>query len=140
MDPDKVCVVREWPTPSCVAEVKSFLGLCSYYQLFIPSFADKHMAHCVRDSSGPHNLTIHLKNCSVLKQRHLSYGIHNLWICVGAHSIGAVLSTWCRVVYYSQALSSPEHHYCVARSEILAVVNACSRTFPPLQCIISFLY
>jgi len=30
-DPAKIEVVKEWPTPSEVKEVRSFLGLASYY-------------------------------------------------------------------------------------------------------------
>ena len=39
-DPKKIEAVRDWPTPSCVKDVPSFVGLCSYYRRFIPNFAD----------------------------------------------------------------------------------------------------
>ena len=35
---DKVGAVKEWPIPSCVKELKSFLGLASYYRRFLQSF------------------------------------------------------------------------------------------------------
>jgi transposase InsO family protein len=38
-DPAKVAAVREWPVPSTVHDVRSFLGLCSYYRRFVPRFA-----------------------------------------------------------------------------------------------------
>ncbi|CAI5653079.1 unnamed protein product [Oreochromis niloticus] len=38
-DPAKVAAVRDWPTPSNVKELRSFLGLASYYRLFIKEFA-----------------------------------------------------------------------------------------------------
>ncbi|UYV72254.1 hypothetical protein LAZ67_9002361, partial [Cordylochernes scorpioides] len=40
-DPDKVEAVSKFPRPRNISELKSFLGLCSYYQRFIENFADK---------------------------------------------------------------------------------------------------
>ena len=39
-DPSKVEAIKSWPRPTTISEVKSFLGLCSYYRQFVPSFAD----------------------------------------------------------------------------------------------------
>ena len=38
--PEKVNVVAEWPVPTCITELRRFLGLCSYYRRFIFKFAD----------------------------------------------------------------------------------------------------
>ncbi|GFO36958.1 Pol polyprotein [Plakobranchus ocellatus] len=38
-DPDKVSAVNEWPTPKTTRELRSFLGLASYYRKFIEGFA-----------------------------------------------------------------------------------------------------
>ena len=38
-DPDKTLVVRKWSTPKNVTDVRSFLGLCSYYRKFIKNLA-----------------------------------------------------------------------------------------------------
>lgn len=38
-DPEKTKAVREWPTPTTVRDVRSFLGFASYYRRFVPKFA-----------------------------------------------------------------------------------------------------
>ncbi|TWW77698.1 Retrovirus-related Pol polyprotein from transposon 17.6 [Takifugu flavidus] len=38
-DPSKIEVVANWPTPATVTELRSFLGLASYYRHFVEGFA-----------------------------------------------------------------------------------------------------
>lgn len=38
-DPDKISAVKNWTTPSTVAELRSFLGFASYYRRFVQGFA-----------------------------------------------------------------------------------------------------
>ena len=40
-DPEKIKAVQDWPIPKCVKDVRSFLGLTSYYRRFISNYADK---------------------------------------------------------------------------------------------------
>jgi len=40
-DPEKVATITMWPTPTSIAEVRTFCGLASYYRTFICSFATK---------------------------------------------------------------------------------------------------
>jgi len=37
-DPSKIATVRDWPTPSSVKEVRSFLGLAGYYRKYVQGF------------------------------------------------------------------------------------------------------
>jgi len=38
-DPEKISPVEDWPVPIDVKEVRSFLGLASYYRMFVFAFA-----------------------------------------------------------------------------------------------------
>ena len=39
-DPKKIQVVREWPVPSYVTDVRGFLGFCNYYRKYIKGYID----------------------------------------------------------------------------------------------------
>ena len=39
MDLAKVSGVRDWPTPKCVEDVRSFHGFCNFHRTFIPGFS-----------------------------------------------------------------------------------------------------
>ena len=39
MDPVKISGIRDWPTPTNVKQVRSFLGFCNFYRAFIRGFA-----------------------------------------------------------------------------------------------------
>ena len=39
MDPAKIAGVRDWPTPTTVKQVRSFLGFCNFYCAFIRGFS-----------------------------------------------------------------------------------------------------
>ena len=52
--PEKVDKVRDWPMPKNAKELHSFLGLASYYCLFIPNSA--YVAKCLHQLFGPRNV------------------------------------------------------------------------------------
>ena len=39
-DPEKIAAVTRWPIPKSVHDVRSFLGICSYYRRFIKNFSE----------------------------------------------------------------------------------------------------
>ena len=38
---EKVKVIKTWPTPCNITDVRAFLGLCSCYRRFIPGFSSR---------------------------------------------------------------------------------------------------
>ena len=47
MDPIKLARIRDWPTPTTVKQVRSFLGFGNYYRRFISGMA--HIAQPLND-------------------------------------------------------------------------------------------
>jgi hypothetical protein len=39
LDPQKVIAIENFPAPTCEKQLKSFLGMASYYRRFIPRFS-----------------------------------------------------------------------------------------------------
>lgn len=145
-DPAKIKVVQEWQIPSDKRQVKSFLGLCSFYRNFIRNFA--HIAKPLYVLSEAKDF-VWTETCAASFQElktaltsspilgHVSReGAFILDTDASDRAIGAVLSqvqSDKEVVlgYYSKCLSRAERNYCVTRRELLSVVKAI-RHFAPM--------
>ena len=139
-DPAKIRAVEQWSAPTDVHQVRSFLGLCSYYRRFVEGFATiARPLHKLTEKKNPFRWTPECQESFMrLKQALCSSPIlcyptirQNFVLDTDASGvgIGAVLSQVEdgkeRVVaYYSRALNKAERNYCITRKELLAVVEA----------------
>ncbi|KAK6171893.1 hypothetical protein SNE40_018316 [Patella caerulea] len=137
-DPTKIECVRGCRTPVNVTEVRSFLGLCSYYRRFIKHFSDiakplnklteKGQKFNWTDEceSSFQTLKLRLTESPVLAYPDPTKSFI-LDTDASGYGIGAVVSrvhdgVERMVAYGSRSLSKTERNYCVTRKELLAVV------------------
>ncbi|GFQ68914.1 retrovirus-related Pol polyprotein from transposon opus [Trichonephila clavata] len=139
-DPRKVAAVKEWSQPRNVHELRSFLGICTYYRGFVKGFSlIARPLHRLTEHRRPFVWT---EECEVaftsLKEALTSAPILSypdpdkqfiLDTDASHANVGAVLSQEIdgqeRVIaYWSKCLSKPERNYCVTRKELLAIVKA----------------
>ncbi|GBN25236.1 Retrovirus-related Pol polyprotein from transposon 297 [Araneus ventricosus] len=103
-DPEKTKAVVDWPRPATVYDLRSFLGLCTYYRRF-----------------------------ALITSPVLTYPRTDKEFILDTDAsnegIGAVLSQKigneeCVIAYFSKSLGKPERNYCVTRKELLAIVKS----------------
>lgn len=139
-DPEKCRVIREWPVPNSKTQVRSFLGLCSYYRKFVADFSTvakplSELTEKLRPFSWSESaqtafdtLKCHLTSPPILAFPR-DDGEFVLDTDASHAGIGAVLNQiqgGCEHVleFYSSSFSPAEKNYCVTRQEMLAVVKA----------------
>ena len=139
-DPDKVKAVRDWPIPCNAKQVKSFLGLSSYYRRFVQGYAKiARPLHKVCEKGSKFDWSEDCNNAfnqlkdALTSAPILGYPMPNAKFILdtdASHfSTGAVLSQVqgdreVVIAYYSKSLNQHEKSYCVTRKELLAVVHA----------------
>ena len=147
-DPAKINSVKDRPRPTCLAELRSFLGLCSYYRKFIRNFAEiaNPLTRLTQKDvkfaweSGTENAFQQLK-WSLTNTPVLSFLIDEGTLILDTDAsgvaIGAVLSqkqgTEEKVIaYFSRSLNRTQRQYCTTRRELLAVVKSLAHFHPYL--------
>ena len=142
-NPALVSAVREFPVPTCLKELRRFLGLASYYRRFIPKFASiaqsLHHLTC-KDvpfiwteaaTSAFQELKERLTTSPVLAYPSFDQDLV-LETDASISGLGAVLAQVQSdgklhpIAYASRSLSPPEKNYSVTELETLAVVWAMS--------------
>ncbi|XP_062532989.1 uncharacterized protein LOC101738890 [Bombyx mori] len=145
-NPDKVKAVTQYPVPKSQKDIKSFLGLVSYYRRFIPDFSKlaKSLTSLLKKDT-PFNWTNeqqlnfeNLKN-KLVEAPILIYPDFNspfLLTCDASnYAISAILSQGPigrdrPVSYASRTLNKAECNYSVTEKECLAIVFG-TKTFRP---------
>ena len=139
-DPVKTAAVAEWPVPSNVKELRSFLGLCTYYRRFVRGFANLAAPLYALTKEGVRYkwnkscqesfdmLKSALEHAPVLQYPDTTQPFI-LDTDASATGIGAVLSQIHDgvehvVAFFSRTLTAPEKNYCVTRRELLAIVES----------------
>ncbi|KAL7868740.1 hypothetical protein SRHO_G00101240 [Serrasalmus rhombeus] len=139
---EKVQVVQDWPTPSNLRELKSFIGLASYYRRFVRGFSciAAPLFHLQCKGSDfvwtpeCEQAFICLKK-ALTESPILTPPDPNLPFVLDTDAsnvgMGAVLSQLGQegekvVAYFSRTFNKAERRYCVTRRELLAVVRAIS--------------
>ena len=138
-DPKKTTVVRNWPTPVDVRDVRSFIGFCSYYRKFIKGFSEiAKPLFCLTEKNTKFNWS---NDCRVafetLKRMLVEAPVlahpdftkpFLLDTDASDVAVGGVLSQIINgeervIAYASRTLTKAEKKYCVTRKELLAVVE-----------------
>ncbi|GFV49854.1 retrovirus-related Pol polyprotein from transposon opus [Trichonephila clavipes] len=146
-DPDKISAVKDWNCPTDVHQLRSFLGLCTYYRKFVKNFSTiARPLHKLTEAKQKFIWTVDCNNAFNKLKDALTFapvlaspeiGKQFILDTDASHeSIGAVLSQEIdgqeRVIaYFSKCLSKLERN-CVTRKELLAIVKAVEHFHPYL--------
>ncbi|GFY02359.1 retrovirus-related Pol polyprotein from transposon opus [Trichonephila clavipes] len=146
--PRKLSAVKNWKRPENLRELRSFLGLCTYYRKFVKGFSNiARPLHKLTESKQKFQWTKECEDSFLqLKEALTSSPIliypqpdkpFILDTDASNESVGAVLSQEIdgqeRVVaYWSKCLSKPERNYCVTRKRATGYCES-HRAFPSLS-------
>lgn len=138
-DPKKIDAVMTWPRPSNKREVRSFLGLCTYYRRFVRNFADIACnLHVLTEKNrqfqwtSENEATFQELKTRLCEAPVLAYPIPGELFILDTDAsndgIGGVLSQRVNqeeqvLAYYSRKFNKAERNYCVTRRELLSMVE-----------------
>ena len=136
MDPAKVEAIMEWPAPTNVTEVRSFMGLAGYYRRFVEGFSriaglimelqkkNKKFVWTEKCAEAFRRLKELLTTAPILKVPDMDADFS---VCTDAsqEGLGGVLMQDERVIaYISRKLRRHEENYTTHDLELLAIVYA----------------
>lgn len=138
-NPEKISAVRDWPTPTSVTEMRSFIGIASYYRRFIENFSNvaypltrltqkDRKFEWSEDCEKAFNSLKHLLTTAPILSYPSTNDMFILDTDASAYRVGAVLSQLqdgkeVVIAYGSKTLSRSQMGYCTTYRELLAVVT-----------------
>ena len=139
--PDKIQAISKWPTPTNLRDVRAFIGLCGFYQKFIPRFAaiiapltdlmkkDHPFTWSNAESDAFNQLKSHMKNTVELAFPDFTKPFY-LHMDASDHAVGATLSQYDSsdnlrlLACMSRKMDQAQRNYPTHERELLAFVLA----------------
>ncbi|UYV81331.1 hypothetical protein LAZ67_20000799, partial [Cordylochernes scorpioides] len=147
-DPDKIEAITNFPTPKTTTEVRSFMGLCSYYRRFVKDFANKAkpLHDLLRNNvkffwSNEQEQSFQILKSALTTDPVLGHFKEDAETLVhtdaSGYGVGAVLTQLVEgkekpIAYASRTLNAAERNYSTTERECLAVVWAIYKFRPYL--------
>jgi hypothetical protein len=137
MDPDKVEVIKNWPSPKSIFEVRSFNGLASFYRKFIRNFSG--ISAPMMDTVNKRHKYFHWteeaeKSFNLFKKKIMEQPIlvllnfkkkFQVKCDASGFAIGAVLSQEDRpIAYFNEKLNEAKVKYSTHDKEFYAIIQA----------------
>jgi hypothetical protein len=136
VDPEKIKAIRGWPTPKNVSDVRSFMGLASYYRRFIVGFSNiSRPITSLQKKGTKFEWTLKCENnFNLLKELLTSAPVLNIFdpnesfvVCTNAckEGLGGVLTQNGHVIGYdSRKIKENERNYATHDLELVAIIHA----------------
>lgn len=140
VDPAKTQVVKDWPTPSSVKDIRSFLGLSNYFRKFVQGYSTlvEPLTALTRKELIWNNQTWDTKceqafqgvktaltNAPTLIMPNLAQGNYEVICDASLVGIGAVLTQEGKPIAYESSKFSPaERNWTTGEQELWAVIHA----------------
>ena len=154
MDGEKIKVIRGWPPPTTVHEVRQFIGLCGFYQQFVEGFqaVPAPLTAMFKADFEWEWTAVHQASCNKLKQAminatHLSAidprQPYHLYTDASKDCVGATLAQQLAhgkykghlrpIAFMSRKMQPAETRYPIPEQELLTIVLALKQWFHLLR-------
>ena len=136
VDQDKIKIIKDWPTPTCVSDIRSFHGLASFYRIFIQNFPTlaAPLTKCIKNNVGFKWANEQERAFNLIKEKLSTAPLHALpnsaetfeiECDTSGIGIGVVLLQEGRpIAYFSEKLNGASLNYPTYDKEMYALVHA----------------